>query len=84
MTVAGADRVIAVDAIPERLELARAFGTDDALNRADLTTPEARVQAVMDLTGGFGANVVGYFVGYPAVIPEGLRMLRAPAAATSR
>jgi hypothetical protein len=38
----------------------------------------------MDLTGGFGANVVADFVGYPAVIPEGLRMLRAPAAATSR
>jgi len=37
----------------------------------------------MDLTGGFGANVVADFVGYP-VIPEGLRMLRGPAAATSR
>jgi Zn-dependent alcohol dehydrogenase len=57
VTVAGADRVIAVDAIPERLELARAFGADDALNLADLMIPEARVQTVMDLTGGFGVNV---------------------------
>jgi L-iditol 2-dehydrogenase len=73
---AGADRVIAVDAIPERLALARAFGADHALSLAELTTPEARVAAVMDLTGGFGAHVVADFVGYPAVIPEGLRMLR--------
>jgi threonine dehydrogenase-like Zn-dependent dehydrogenase len=30
----------------------------------------------MDLTGGFGADVVADFVGYPEVVPEGLRMLR--------
>lgn len=73
MTVAGADRVIAVDAIPERLELARAFGADDALNRADLTTPEARIQAVMDLTGGFGGRlrgVPGGHSGGPADAPR--------------
>ena len=30
----------------------------------------------MDLTGGFGADIVADFVGYPEVVPEGLRMLR--------
>jgi len=30
----------------------------------------------MDLTGGFGADVVADFVGYPDVVPEGLKMLR--------
>ena len=71
----GADRVIVFDAIPERLALARAFGADHALSLADLPTPERRVEAVRELTDGFGANVVADFVGYPAVIPEGLRML---------
>jgi threonine dehydrogenase-like Zn-dependent dehydrogenase len=72
----GADRVIVLDRLPERLELARAFGADDTLSIAELGTAERRIQAVMDLTGGFGADVVADFVGYPEVIPEGLRMLR--------
>ena len=72
----GADRVIALDRVPARLELARAFGADHALSLTDLPTPERRIQAVMDLTGGFGADVVADFVGYPDVVPEGLRMLR--------
>jgi threonine dehydrogenase-like Zn-dependent dehydrogenase len=72
----GADRVIVLDRIAARLELARAFGADQALSLAELDTPEKRIQAVMDLTGGFGADVVADFVGYPEVVPEGLRMLR--------
>jgi D-arabinose 1-dehydrogenase-like Zn-dependent alcohol dehydrogenase len=72
----GADRVIAIDRIPERLALARAFGADEALSLDDLPAAEQRIQAVRDLTGGFGADVVADLVGYPEVIPEGLRMLR--------
>jgi threonine dehydrogenase-like Zn-dependent dehydrogenase len=72
----GADRVIVLDRLAARLELARAFGADHALSLADLPTPEQRIAAVMDLTGGFGADVVADFVGYPEVVPEGLRMLR--------
>jgi threonine dehydrogenase-like Zn-dependent dehydrogenase len=72
----GADRVIVFDRVESRLALARAFGADHTLSLAELTTPERRIQAVMDLTGGFGADVVADFVGYPEVVPEGLRMLR--------
>lgn len=72
----GANTIIVIDQIPERLELARAFGADHTLNLNELRTPEERIQAVMDLTGGFGADVVADVVGYPQVIPEGLRMLR--------
>ena len=72
----GADRVIVIDRVAARLELARAFGADHTLSLGELATPEKRVQAVMDLTGGFGADVVADFVGYPEVVPEGLRMLR--------
>jgi len=72
----GADRVIVLDRVASRLELARAFGADHALSLVDLPTAERRIQAVMDLTDGFGADVVADFVGYPEVVPEGLRMLR--------
>jgi threonine dehydrogenase-like Zn-dependent dehydrogenase len=72
----GAERIIVFDRVAARLELARAFGADHALSLADLTTPERRIQAVMDLTGGFGADIAADLVGYPEVVPEGLRMLR--------
>ena len=72
----GADRVIVLDRVASRLGLAREFGADHALSLVDLPTPERRIEAVMDLTGGFGADVVADFVGYPEVVPEGLRMLR--------
>ena len=71
----GADKIIVVDQIPERLELAQAFGRITS-SLANLPQPEQRIDAVKDLTSGFGADVVADFVGYPQVIPEGLRMLR--------
>src|SRR5437762_12983634 len=43
----GADRVIVLDRVASRLELARAFGADHALSLVDLTTPERRIQAVV-------------------------------------
>jgi threonine dehydrogenase-like Zn-dependent dehydrogenase len=73
---AGAGRIVVLDRLPARLELARAFGADDVLSLADLPAPEQRIRAVLDLTGGFGADVVADLVGYPDVVPEGLRMLR--------
>lgn len=72
----GADTIIVLDRRLDRLELARAFGADHTLSLDDLPTADRRVEAVRDLTGGFGADVVADFVGYPDVIPEGLRMLR--------
>jgi len=72
----GAEQIIVFDRVPARLELARAFGAGHTISAVELHTAEERVEAVMDLTGGFGADVVADFVGYPQVIPEGLRMLR--------
>jgi threonine dehydrogenase-like Zn-dependent dehydrogenase len=72
----GAHTIIVIDRIPGRLELARAFGADHTINLDELTTPEKRITAVKDLTGGFGADVAADLVGYPDVIPEGIRMLR--------
>jgi threonine dehydrogenase-like Zn-dependent dehydrogenase len=72
----GADTIIVVDRMKERLALARQFGADHTIDVSELTTADQRVDAVKQLTGGFGADVVGDFVGYADVIPEGLRMLR--------
>jgi len=72
----GADKVIAVDGIGSRLELARQFGADDTINITELDSPERRIAAVKDATAGRGADVVCDFVGFPAVIPEGIEMLR--------
>ena len=72
----GADRIVVVDRIAGRLELARAFGADHTVNADEIAASEKRIEAVKDLTGGFGADIVADLVGYPDVIPEGLRMLR--------
>src|SRR5262245_41051232 len=72
----GAERIIVVDRVASRLDLAKAFGADHALSLDALPSAERRIEAVRDLTGGFGADVVADFVGYPEVVPEGLRMLR--------
>lgn len=47
-------RVIAVDVVPERLELARELGADHVINAAD----DDPVAAIQDLTDGAGASAV--------------------------
>jgi len=47
----GAERVVAVDLSPERLELAKRFGATDTLAAGD-----DAVQGVLDMTEGFGAD----------------------------
>ena len=42
----------------------------------DYDTPEARIERVLELTGGIGADKVIEVVGFPAVVEEGLKMVR--------
>ncbi|MGH2457557.1 MAG: zinc-binding dehydrogenase, partial [Chloroflexota bacterium] len=72
----GAGRVIVVDGVPERLELARAFGADATIDLRELPNRADRVARVKDLTGGVGADVCVEVVGVPSVVQEGLEMLR--------
>ena len=72
----GADRVIAIDGVPARLELARQFGADETVDIRELPTSQECVKRVLDLTRGRGADVVGEFVGVPAVVSEGIQMVR--------
>lgn len=62
----GARRVIAVDTDPTKLEWAREFGATHTVNAAENDT----VEAVRDLTGGFGADVVVEAVGAPQTFKQ--------------
>lgn len=72
----GADRVIVLDGLAPRLELARRFGADEVIDIREYPEPLARVQRVLDLTSQRGGDVVCEFVGLPEVITEGVLMTR--------
>ncbi|ADP80806.1 S-(hydroxymethyl)mycothiol dehydrogenase [Pseudofrankia inefficax] len=59
--LAGAARIIAVDTDPRKLEWARGLGATHTVNAGE-TDP---VEAIRELTGGFGADVVIDAVGRP-------------------
>jgi len=71
----GAEKIIVIDGIDERLKLAKAFGADELIDLRELKTPMERSLRVKELTGGWGADVVTEVVGFPQVIPEGIDML---------
>lgn len=72
----GASRVIAIDAVPERLDLAKRFGADEAINLRELKTKEDRVTRVKELTNGVGADLTVEVAGVANVVQEGLEMTR--------
>jgi threonine dehydrogenase-like Zn-dependent dehydrogenase len=73
----GAGRVIVVGAPEEpRLRLCRAFGAEATVCLDDHPTPEARIAAVREVVGGFGADLVMDCSGHPTAGPEGIEMLR--------
>ena len=71
----GAETVIVIDGIDDRLDLARRMGADHTIDMREITTADERVAAVKDLTAGWGADVVCELVGRPEAISEGLRMV---------
>ena len=73
----GAGRVVVIGA-PEvqRLKLCREFGADATVCIETHTTAEARIDAIRQTVGGFGADVVVECSGHPEAGPEGIEMLR--------
>jgi threonine dehydrogenase-like Zn-dependent dehydrogenase len=71
----GAGKIIAVDGIPGRLKLARAFGADHTIDIRECPTPSDRVAAVRELTNGVGSTFAVDVAGVRGVVPEGLQML---------
>jgi threonine dehydrogenase-like Zn-dependent dehydrogenase len=73
----GAGRVIVVGAPEEpRLALCRKFGAEATVDLDEHRTPEARIGAVREIVGGFGADLVMDCSGHPSAGPEGIEMLR--------
>jgi L-iditol 2-dehydrogenase len=71
----GADRVIVLDRLENRLRLAEEFGADYTINIEEYKTPESRIQRIKELTRDRGADVVMELVGYAPLLPEGIAML---------
>jgi threonine dehydrogenase-like Zn-dependent dehydrogenase len=69
-------RVIAIDGVPERLELARRFGATETISLADHPESAERVARVHELTGGIGADMVLEVTGVPASFVEAIEMAR--------
>ena len=73
----GAGRVIVIGAPEEpRLALCRAFGADATVSIETETTAQARIDAIREVVGGFGADLVVDCSGHPSAGPEGIEMLR--------
>ncbi len=75
--MAGASRVIAVDLVPSKLELAKKFGATDTVNPADGDP----VKQVRNLTDG-GANYTFEAVGLKQTAEQAWKMLRSGGTAT--
>jgi L-iditol 2-dehydrogenase len=71
----GAGALIAIDVLPERLELARRCGAGLVLDAA-ATAPEERLAAVREVTAGLGADVVVDCSGRSDTFPEALALAR--------
>jgi threonine dehydrogenase-like Zn-dependent dehydrogenase len=64
--------VIAIDIVPERLELARELGADHVINSVEVDA----VRAIKDLTGGAGASAVLETSGNPGARTQALQCIR--------
>jgi threonine dehydrogenase-like Zn-dependent dehydrogenase len=73
--VRGARRVIVIGSPAARLEMAREFGADECIP-VEGTTPADRLERVLSLTEGRGADIVMEFTGVPAAFNEGLQLAR--------
>jgi S-(hydroxymethyl)glutathione dehydrogenase/alcohol dehydrogenase len=75
--IAGAQPIIAIDRLPEKLEMARRFGATDTVEAG----PDARAE-VLELTGGRGADHVFDCVGIAATVKDSWKMARRGGALT--
>lgn len=71
----GAGCVIVIDGVDARLDMARKMGADEVIDIRKIDNGKARVNKVLSLTEGWGADLVVEVVGRPEVMPEGIRMM---------
>lgn len=75
--IAGAARIIAIDMVPSKLELARKFGATDVVNAGDGDA----VAKVIEMSGG-GVHYSFEAIGLKATAEQAFQMLRAGGTAT--
>ena len=76
-SIAGAGRIIAIDMVPSKLELAKAFGATDVVNAADGNA----VQEVIEMTGG-GVHYSFEAIGLKATAEQAFSMAKRGGTAT--
>ena len=65
-------KLMAIDMVPERLELARRYGADITINPKE----QDALKIVRDLTGGYGCDVYIEATGAPGGVTQGLDLIR--------
>lgn len=73
--ILGAGKIIAIDTSEFRLKMAKDFSADYVIDPAGMSEKE-RTEAVMELTGGRGADLVIECVGKPFAFKEAMDMVR--------
>lgn len=73
---AGGYPVIGIEGVPLRMAMAKDFGVDVVIDMNEYPTPEARLEQVLGLTGGLGADVVLEMAGVPSAFAEALQLVR--------
>ncbi len=71
----GASKIIVIGGTKERLELCERAGATHIIDRNE-TSSKKRIERVMELTEGEGADVVYEMAGSTAAVEEGLKMVR--------
>jgi threonine dehydrogenase-like Zn-dependent dehydrogenase len=72
----GAGKTIVIGGPADRLKMARRFGADHVVSIEETKDAPARIEAVRQLTGGYGADAVLECVGIPSAVVEGVEMCR--------
>jgi L-iditol 2-dehydrogenase len=68
----GAEKIVMIDLVDERLNVAKELGADETINAGK----ENAVEKVQQLTGGYGADIVIEAIGSPVTWEQALRLAR--------
>lgn len=74
--VYGMNSIVGIDIIPERLTQAKKMGATETISMKEYATTEDRVEKIMELTNGIGADVVIEATGVPAAFSEAFKLVR--------
>jgi len=74
--VYGMSNVIVIDSIPARLEQAKKLGAKYTIDMNDFPTTDDRVEEVLDITYGIGADAVIEATGVPPAFSEAFKLVR--------